>query len=279
MDIPIPDKPDTIADWVELQIACTRNRLSKAQLSKSIEGSTGEEPEESFVNSVWDALKRREVEYKTSPFRVVDKSIKPIRSWRSLPGYLPCLFFSVFGGSEDLSLSAKVFERIAAETLRNYCGFKAKIFGWPVEDGDPKDIDTRARDLAAVMNEKFIQPPDEDKNDDTLDIAAWKPFDDLRSSQLVVLMQCGIGKKFEAKSNTLRLKAWEKYIHWGAQPVPGFAVPSIIPAKRWADLALNGELLIDRIRIYNLLSLGTCDLPLANELKAWCDEQITRLIN
>ena len=278
-DIPTPNRADAVADWVELKIACTRASLSKAQLANHLEANTSEEAEEIFLNSVWDELKRRQDEYKPPPFKVLNKSIKPIRSWKGLPGYLPCLFFSVFGGSEGLAVSAKIFERITAETLRNYCCLKVKVFGWPVEEGDPKDIETRARGLAKMMNETFVQPPDEDKKDDTLDVVAWKPFNDSRSSQIVLLMQCGIGKKPEDKANTLRLNAWQKYIHWGARPVPGLAVPSIILPRQWADLALNEELLLDRIRIYNALGLGECDTSLKNDLRNWCKEQIARFAN
>jgi hypothetical protein len=277
MDIPTPNKADVVADWVELKIACSRTSFSKAQLAKDLEANTSEEADEGFLNSVWDELRRRQDEYKPPPFEVLSRSIRPTRSWKRLPSYLPCLFFSVFGGSEGLSLSAKIFERITAESLRNYGGLEVRVFGWPVEEGDPKDIKTRAKNLAGMMNETFVQPPDEDKKDDTLDVAAWKPFNDSRSSQIVVLMQCGIGKDPQDKANTLRLHAWQKYIHWGALPVPGLAVPSIIPPKRWSDLALNEELLLDRIRIYNLLSHGECEPSLALDLNRWCNAEILRL--
>ena len=149
----------------------------------------------------------------------------------------------------------------------------------PVDAADPTDIESRARGLARTMNERFVESPDEDKKDDTLDVAAWRPFQDRRSSQIVILMQCGIGKKPEEKANTLRLRAWEHYIHWGARPVPGFAVPSIIDPKRWTDLAHNGELLLDRIRIYNTMCTGARNKNLAKELNSWCKEHITKFIN
>jgi hypothetical protein len=127
------------------------------------------------------------------------------------------------------------------------------------------------------MNERFIEPPDVGKKDDTLDIAAWKPFHDGKSSQLVLLMQCATGTNWEEKSHELRLEAWKKYIHWGCPPVPGFAIPHIVAKRKWGNLSLDSGLILDRIRIYNILVTSSEDKSLHSPLKAWCQKQINRL--
>jgi hypothetical protein len=279
MEIPNPDKIEDVSDWVELIISCNNNRMSKEQLARYVEEASGSEPEESFLNNVWNELKRRESAYCTPPFKVESKIVYSVIDWQEIPAYMACLIFSVYGGTYGLSASAKLFERITSQTLELYGGFKTKIFGWPVEPNDPKDIKTRAQMLAREMNERFIEPPDAEKKDDTLDIAAWKPFHDRKCSQIVLLVQCATGWHWEQKSRELRMRAWEQYIHWGCQPVAGFAIPNIVGERKWVDLARDAGLIMDRIRIYNILKDMEKREPFFSELKRWCLEQITKLDN
>jgi hypothetical protein len=279
MDIPYPDAIEDVADWVELHICCAASELSKSQLARQIEGAKGEEPEESFINSVWNELERRAGEYVLPPFVVKSRAIQSVRNWQEIPTYLVCLLFSVYGGNEGLSASAKVFERLTAETLKNCFGFRTRIFGWPVAADDPKDIETRARNLAQEMNERFIEPPDRDKKDDTLDIAAWKPFHDTRSSQLILLLQCSTGKHWEGKTTSLRYEAWRHYIHWACNPAKGFALPQIVPPKKWVDICRDAGLILDRIRIYNIAVRTMIDPDFDQELRQWCNAQIERLVD
>lgn len=277
MEIPNPDKIEGVSDWVELTISYNNSRLSKAQLARYVEEASGSEPEESFINNVWGELERRERAYSRPPFNVKSKIVYSVIDWQEIPAYLACLIFSVYGGTYGLSASAKLFERITSQTLELYCGFKTKIFGWPVGPGDPKDIKTRAEMLAREMNERFIEPPDADKKDDTLDIAAWRPFHDRKSSQIVLLVQCATGGHWEQKSRELRMRAWEQYIHWGCKPLAGFAIPHIVEERKWIDLARDAGLVMDRIRIYNILIDTKEGEPFWSELKTWCLEQLTML--
>jgi len=274
MEIPNPDVVEDVADWVELELACTTTHFSKTGLSRFLEGAKGEEVDEGFINSVWMELKKRQDEYRIAPFLVGPHIVIRSIDWHDIPGYLLCLFFSVYGGSENLSKSAKLFERLTSEIIKKYFDFVVKVFGWPVEADEPKDIATRARNLAEIMNEHFIEPPDPDKKDDTLDVVGWKSFHDRRNSHLVVFMQCAIGKDWESKTRSLRREAWKQYIHWGCEPVPGIAVPCIVPQKKWKDVARDAGLVLDRIRIYNILSQGKNDIELDKEMRAWCAFQI-----
>ena len=277
MEIPKPDNIENVSDWVELKISYDKSKLSKAQLARYIEENSGSESEESFTNNVWNELARRESAYNNPPFKVESKIVYSVIDWEEIPAYLVCLIFSVYGGTHGLSASAKFFERITSQTIERYGEFKTKIFGWPVGPSDPKDIKTRAEILAREMNEIFIEPPDAEKKDDTLDVAAWKPFHDGKSSQIVLLVQCATGLHWEQETRELRMKAWAQYIHWGCDPVKGFAIPHIVGERKWVDLALDAGLIIDRIRIYNILINKATDAPFRSELKMWCKEQIIRL--
>jgi hypothetical protein len=279
MEIPNPDKIEDVADWVELTISYSKDKLSKAQLTRYIEESGGSEPEESFINNVWNELKRRESAYCIPPFKVESKIVYSVIDWLNIPEYMACLIFSVYGGTKGLSTSAKLFERITSQTLELYGGFKTKIVGWPVKPSEPKDIKTRAKLLAQEMNERFIEPPLPQKKDDTLDIVAWKPFHDGKCSQIVLLVQCATGWHWEQKTSELRMKAWAQYIHWGCDPVKGFAIPNIVEERKWVDVTRDAGLLMDRVRIYNILRGKPENNTLQIDLKKWCQEQITKLDN
>ena len=279
MEIPNPDNIENVSDWVELTISYNNSRLSKAKLARYVEEASGSETEESFINNVWNELERRESAYKNPPFKVESRIVYSLIDWKDIPAYLTCLIFSVYGGCYGLSTSAKLFERIASQTIERYAGFKTKIFGWPVEPGDPKNIKARVEMLARDMNERFIEPPDAAKKDDTLDIAAWKPFHDKKSSQIVLLVQCATGGHWEQKSCELRIRAWGQYIHWGCPPLAGFAIPHIVGEKKWLDLTRDAGLIMDRVRIYNILVETAEDEALRSELREWCQKQITELDN
>jgi hypothetical protein len=277
MEIQNSDNLENVSDWVELTISYNKSKLSKAQLARYVEEASGSEPEESFINNIWNELKRRESVYCKPPFKVESKVVYSVIDWEEIPAYLVCLIFSVYGGTHNLSKSAKLFERITSQILELYGEFKTKIFGWPVAPGDPKDIKTRVELLAREMNERFIEPPSAEKKDDTVDIAAWKPFHDKKSSQIVLLVQCATGVHWERKSCELRIRAWMDYIHWGCPPLCGLAIPFIVDERKWVDVARDAGLIIDRIRIYNILINKATDSPFQSELKMWCKEQIIRL--
>jgi hypothetical protein len=90
---------------------------------------------------------------------VESKIVYCVIDWETIPAYLVCLIFSVYGGTQGLSKSAKLFERITSQILELYGEFKTKIFGWPVRPSDPKDIKTRAELLAREMNERLLSRP------------------------------------------------------------------------------------------------------------------------
>ncbi|RZK58475.1 MAG: hypothetical protein EOO87_00145, partial [Pedobacter sp.] len=118
------------------------------------------------------------------------------------------------------------------------------IYGFP-SDQDVKYIAEK------FLGEKFIALPPSYRKDRSLDIIARKPWDDLRPSQIVLLIQCAAGNNWKQKLNDLNLTAWTKYIHFAAMPIKGFTVPVIISDETaLQEHSYDAGIIIDRARLY-----------------------------
>jgi hypothetical protein len=271
-ELPTPDSIEDVADWAEFQASVSGSLLSKTEAARAIEASSSQEADENFVNSVWRELSRRESAYLNPPFKVEDRTITPLTEWESIPEYVVCLVFSVYGGTEDLFKETKIFELLSAEAIRNYLSGEVKTIGWPRDDA--LALKDQVILVATEMNEKFIEPPAAEKKDDTVDIIAWKPFTDGRSSQLVLLTQCAAGHNWKTKLTSLRYERWCQYIHWACKPIKAFSIPKVISEKQWHDYSVDAGLLIDRLRICNLLTKGKLSAEFKKELTEWCKKQL-----
>src|SRR6266852_355991 len=62
-DLPDPESPQSVADWIELELAAGEQQLSKVTVSSIIESLTGSEPGEAFLSDVWRQLEERQSRY------------------------------------------------------------------------------------------------------------------------------------------------------------------------------------------------------------------------
>lgn len=269
-----PESIEDVADWVELVIAYSSRPISKLELTRYIEAASGSEPDEAFISSVWQELSFRENKYLKPPFKVTNRTINPICEWEKEPEYIACLIFSVFGGTKDLSKTTKQFERVSAEAIKNYLSCKIKILGWPTNHRS--SFRDQVKNLAIELNEEFGKSPSSQKKDDTVDVVAWKSFNDGRSNQVVILTQCAAGKNWSIKKGVC-IERWKEYIHWACPPLYGFSIPMIIPQRQWHDECKEKGIMFDRIRIYNLINRSKVDKGFRTELQKWCKKQLKRL--
>jgi hypothetical protein len=283
IEVPDPGSVTEIADWVELSISIANESLSKAAVSSAIEDTIGEEPSENFIISVWRELERRQQLYSQTFFRVYDHFIEPENNHKP-PEYLACLLLSLYGGQRQVNRPAKLFERLSSEAIRCYLSGQAIVFGWPFDlDDRPGEeeesrIKRKIRRIAEELRERFSEAPRAVFKDRGLDVVGWIPFLDMRSSQIVILMQSTVEHNWKDKL-PVPLDAWCQYIHWGCNPVKAFAVPCIINEHEWQDISVDKGILFDRARIVNLLSDGVQDMEFKRELSNWIDQRLADLEN
>lgn len=271
--IPNPDSALSVADWVELAVVTTEQVLSKMRISRFIEQQTGGEPDEAFLSDIWRELSKRETLYVQRPFKIDSISVETCADFSTKIPYMTCLLMSLLGVTR--SKTAKLFERMTAVAVKKYLRGEAVVFGWPVKTGGRSSIRDRVIELTGRLNERFVESPRAKYKDRGVDVVGWKPFEEQRSSQIVVLLQCAAGQDWRSKTTELPIGSWEQYIRWACNPITAFAVPCIISDALWHDVSREAGILFDRVRITNLLSNETLDKSLEKELAQWVSAELS----
>lgn len=269
IEIPDPTSVGRVADWVELNIAVIGDSVSRTELSAAIERSTGDEPRESFIGDVWRELSNRERMYCYEAFEVTPLSIDPIVGFKPRLEYLTCLILSLYGVHD--TASPKLFERITCKAVQIYLSGEAFVLGWPIPPGTT--MEERFKTIANNLNERFAESPPTRYKDRGVDIIGWKAFQENRSGQVILLLQCAAGQNWEGKV-PVPLDAWYQYIHWAFNPIAGFAIPAVISQRDWHDKLKDKGLMLDRVRITNLLADVTYSKELNDDLNTWVTNQL-----
>lgn len=281
IELPDPTSVRRVADWVELNVSVSRERISKALVSSTIESLTGTEPAETFTSDVWRELEYRHQLYREPPFDISEDTIEARSDVDASNEYLACLLLSLFGVRGVTRNPAKLFERITSKAVEMYLSGRAVVFGWPSPpESDSADeesqIARKIKKVAEDLGERFAESPPARFNDRGVDVIGWIPFLDRRSSQLVLLVQCYAGQDVTGKVS-VPLASWYQYIHWACNPIRGFAVPRVMRPIDWHEASTDQGLLFDRPRIMSLIPRDTYDPELAEELTVWVKEQLTEL--
>ena len=264
-----------VADWVELYITYMEDSLLKAELSSRLESSQGSEPDEDFIDSVWNELETRVARYgiDKSPYKVEGKLVSSIIKWQDIPEYLTCLIFALEGNPNTeipAATSGKLFEYISQIAVKNYINGDCVIYGSP--DGEKAD------EMAKKMNEYFIKFPPSQRKDRDLDLCAWKSFGDNRASQIILLIQCAAGQNWKGKLNSLSIKAWSRYIDFAVCPLRGFTLPIIMEDQDLIEYSSDGGVIFDRTRLYNNIVGFHIDEELRKELITWCNIRLSEIL-
>ena len=253
LKIPDTSSIHAVSDWIELYIAINKIHVSKTKIASLIELVSGDEPSEHTISDIWRELENRHSLYNPSPFIIDRLAVEPKVNLDTEVTYLACLLISLYGPLSSTSNIAKLFERISCLAIKQYLNGEGIVFGWPVESDQKASIRHRVIELALRLNENYVESPRETYKDRGVDVVGWKPFGDQRSSQIAVLLQCASGKDWRSKTLDLPLESWKEYIHWSNSPVKAFAVPGVISIRDWHDISKEGGILLDRIRITNLI--------------------------
>jgi hypothetical protein len=169
---------------------------------------------------------------------------------------------------------------MSAEAIANHMNGPVFVFGWPVLPDVQAAIAERVKQVSELLRERFAEAPAVRYKDRGVDIICWKPFAEpdhanRRSGQLIVLAQCAAGHDWRKKTRELPMASWTQYLHWATDPLAAFAVPCVITADLWHDVAREVEgLVFDRVRLLNHLPQGVQDTDLKAGLDAWRAAQL-----
>jgi hypothetical protein len=268
IDLPDTSNIEDIADWVEYYIISKNEVLSKAKIGRLLE------IDDNVLDSVLNELHTRLSLYGViSPFNIKDANLIPRTRWDNSPELALCLIFSSFGvrkrkGEDD---GTKLFERLCKEAIVGYLCGEAEVIGFP----NVEELKQQIRDLSVKTYEKLgsrsPRPVDKDKG---VDIIAWKPHNDGRDNQIVLLLQCGAGKYFRTKK-AISIAAWNDFINWSAEPIKGIMVPCIVSKDDWVEIRDDYNMIFDRVRILRAVhKMKYTDKHLKREMLEWCRDQL-----
>lgn len=265
-----PKDIKAVADWIELYATVHNQNYSKTDASAEIEQQSVTEPSEDFIASVWQELQRREKLYGANPpFKIHSRTIEPLEVGQGNLPYLMCLLLSVFGNPENTTETGKLFERISEQAIKTYYDAKTLIYGHPANYS--------VEDIAELLCEKFNCRPHSDFKDRGLDIIAWKPFDDGRPGQLIMLFQCAAGHNWKSKLCELPLNAWSTYISFGCTPpTKGFLTAQLVTdVEKFFEHSLESGLLFDRARIFRCINADNIPTQLYEDIEKWCNDKLS----
>lgn len=174
---------------------------------------------------------------------------------------------------------AKLFEDVCAYAAANYLGClkvpaENYVFGFPRRIG-PADFVGAVDELC---HRKLCEgEPDNDvpdlhtMKDAGLDVVAWLPFPDRRSSKLILFGQCATGKRWRGKVNELQPLSW--CLRWLTKnpkvtPLKAFFVPHAVSDVDWEKLGYHSGIFFDRLRIAYFAEKAIPKL-FRDELESW----------
>lgn len=263
--IPDPTNINAVADWAEFYLVTIRPILARATLKRFLEEMVGGETGYD-LDGVWQELERRQALYGAHPpFVIEGEHLTSKIKWGDRPDYMMCLLLSLLGNGKEAVKTGMLFEEVAEKIICRYLQAKSIPYG---------RTRPRLKVVAGQLNEKFIEEPTGNFKDRGVDIIAWKPFQDGRPSQLVLLLQCAGGWNWRQKTRDIPYDAWIRYIHWGSNPLKGFAMPGIFPRNLFDDIAMEAGIILDRARFFQSYTAGDISKALRDRIAKWCRKKI-----
>jgi hypothetical protein len=252
-------------EWLELNLLKSNRNLSKSTIC-SLSGE-----DETIVDEWINILNSRINLYKQPIYSISNNIITPNYSWDEIPEYFLCLYYS-FNGANDYSGGTGLFEKISAQALKNFLNGDVFILGFPASKSFNEYLD----DIGNLCYEDRILPAHYSYKDDGVDVVGYKSFDDKRSSNLYVLLQCAAGKHWTAKK-AIVMNRWLKYFKWYSDNlIQSISTVDFVENEKWEKNSSSFGMLIDRLRIYNFLYEKNVDPILRQEVIDWCNDKMTQ---
>lgn len=254
--------PLRLADWLELYALTSpdhnssRGDLESALRTAALAELSHSEAIEQKILEVLDELEQRvSAARQAYPFDLDDRGVLRLRSktWEDYPAYTFCLCLSYFHVNGSSS-PTRLFEQVSCVAAKGYLGGDAIRFGSPRTEL-PSAFPAAVTEMCNRIGEGlgFREQSSLRRQDDGLDLVAWKDFIDERPSKILLFGQCASGRNWEDKLGDLQPKAfcgqWLMEQPISPIPVKSFFIPHRVERRKWAWVARNAGILFDRCRI------------------------------
>lgn len=251
-------------EWLELNLLRTGEGMSKSLISSLTDGVLEEE-----IDSWIRELEYRSSMYSNPYYEVKNNKINPLLIWSAIPEYYLCVHYSYFGAADNTN-GTKIFEKITAQALKNFIGGDVYSLGFP----EGKGLNAYLDEFVKYCCEKRGINANGDYKDDGIDVIGFKLFNDNRSANLYVLIQCAAGINWRTKKK-IELNRWTNYILWYPECIiSSISTVDYVSQRDWEKQNSSFGMLIDRVRIYNTLYTVDVEQNLRNDTLAWATPTI-----
>jgi hypothetical protein len=277
---------DGIADWIETSVLARNNYIGFDALDAAIKQELNV-TEATISFAVAAMAKREELLGPQYPFKVSPLSITP-RVDANKKIYTSLLLMSADSPGRRICKTttldelSRIFEKIVVQAMQRLLGPRSQAvrFGWPSDDGRPQNfhqaIDWLSNKMGILPGNAYRPPL---RKDGGVDVVAWRPFRDRRSGFPVLLVQCTLQRDLLPKSHDIDVRNWAGWLTLDADPATVLATPATIPsAQSWNLIAIR-SLILDRIRICELLDdVQTQSIPGAEVAVAKALAELTTVL-
>ncbi len=264
LDLPYDDLTDPLrlADWLELYALLSPDRnSSRGDLESALRTASHfelgdhDKVEQKVVDVFEELAQRVEASGRAYPFNLDFRGILHLKpsGWEAFPVYVFCLCLSYYPLRET-RIGPKLFERVSCLAASGYLKGNAVAFGSPRTELSSSFAEA-VTELCELIGEGggYKEQRSLGRKDDTLDLVAWKDFDDKRPSKVLMFGQCGAGRNWSDKLGELDPKAfWKQWMYdhsVSPDPIKSFFTPYRIERHMWNLRARHAGILFDRCRI------------------------------
>lgn len=304
-DPPASASPQRHADWLELLSLSSADRNSSIQdiqrvFSRSgttdavdFDGSgddddsddRGSERSQQIAEDAFAEVEARQMACQTLggyPFDVSPQSLEATPKADDAV-YTFLLLLSHYGKDAGLpGINAEqLFDELCGFAAEAYLGgsdARSYQFGFPrrLKPAGFKDaLDELCSEIGEGGGSK-ARPRRHTQKDARLDLAAWRPFADVRTGKLVAFGQCATGIHWKRKLTDLQPQAFcTLWMHSVPLVIPlkTFFVPHSVDRDYWDEATAYGGIVFDRIRI---AALTNADAGLRTSMKKWSKDVLRK---
>jgi hypothetical protein len=246
-------------EWIELNLLRKFTSISKSTILSILQDTADEDTVDSWISE----LELRNSMLTKPYYEFEGNTITPLLSWQDCPEYYLCLHFACYGASKD-TVGTRLFERISAIALKNFIGGEVYALGFPNEG----NLNTHLDEIALKCFETRGMQANSDYKDDGVDVICYKSFNDNKSSNLYVLLQCAAGIHWKTKK-TIELDRWSQYIYWTRKNIiTSISTAEHVKKSQWEKSATDFGIIMDRTRINNWY-INAIDADIRNEAIDW----------
>jgi hypothetical protein len=210
-----PTDPVKLADWLELwALKSPEGNSSRGDLERALRPAaladlpTDDAIEKKTVSVLAELRDREKAAGMGYPFEIRGELLSTKPNWEEYPSYVFCLCLSYFGCKEkkgSKSFPRRWFEHLSRDALQQYIGGRAVRFGSPRVK---KELPQRFNDAVIYICKTIKEGGDfqagglPNRQDDAVDIIAWKQFPDELPGKLILFGNCATERDWEGSKRT-----------------------------------------------------------------------------